>query len=223
MPKQIINLIGIVVSLGIIALGVALVAVPMYLQSLDVSSQTATVANTNAVYQAQVDNLRAEEERIDEIDASVAALHAQIPAVGQLDDVFELVGKAAAASGATVQAVTAGVPAAFTPPVDPTLDATAAPVAETPAPDASAAPEDAATDTTTETTTTDAAPAASGRQQVDFVISVTAADEGQVTAFLDALRAGPRLLSNVTATSNRTGEGGYDVQVSALTFVDKEG
>ena len=45
-----------------------------------VDAQTATVANTNAIYQAQVDSLRAEEENLDEINATVAALRAQIPA-----------------------------------------------------------------------------------------------------------------------------------------------
>ena len=62
-----------------------------------------------------------------------------------------------------------------------------------------------------------------GRQQVDFAISVTAADMAQATAFLDALRAGPRLLSSITATATQTGEGSVDVQVSALTYVDAEG
>ena len=43
------------------------------------------------------------------------------------------------------------------------------------------------------------------------------------TAFLDALRAGPRLLSSITATTADTGEGGIMVQISALTYVDSEG
>jgi len=65
--------------------------------------------------------------------------------------------------------------------------------------------------------------AAAGRQQVDFVISATAGDMEQATAFLDALRAGPRLLNSVTATMTQNGGGGVDVQISALTYVDAEG
>jgi hypothetical protein len=45
----------------------------------------------------------------------------------------------------------------------------------------------------------------------------------QVTAFLDALRAGPRLLHSITATSAQTGEGTIDLQVKAHTFIDVEG
>ena len=52
---------------------------------------------------------------------------------------------------------------------------------------------------------------------------MTAADMDQATAFLDALRAGPRLLSSITATTTQTGEGSVDVQVTALTYVDAEG
>ena len=44
MPKQLITVIGLVVSLGIIVLGVVLVAVPMLLSSFTVDSQTASVA-----------------------------------------------------------------------------------------------------------------------------------------------------------------------------------
>ena len=45
----------------------------------------------------------------------------------------------------------------------------------------------------------------------------------QATAFLDALRAGPRLLSSVIATSTQSGAGDVDIQISALTYVDAEG
>ncbi|WP_194408810.1 hypothetical protein [Microbacterium cremeum] len=218
MPKHLVTALGLILSLGVIALGVFLVALPLYFQAVAVDVQTATVANTNAIYQAQVDGLRAEEERLDEIDASVADLRSQIPATGQLDDVFEVVGRAAEASGVALTAVTAGEQVAFVvrTGVDDDPAAASAP-APTPAPTAGgtdAATGDAAT------TPTAGAGAGAGRQQVDFVIQATAADMAQATAFLDALRAGPRLLSNVTATSTQTGSGTVDVQITALTYVD---
>ena len=95
MPKQLISVIGLIVTLGVVALAILLVAVPMWVQSLAVDTQTDGVANTNAIYQAQVDALEAEKERQDEIDASVAQLRTQIPGVNQLDDVFEVIGRAA--------------------------------------------------------------------------------------------------------------------------------
>ena len=222
MPKHIVTAIGLIVSLGVIALGVFLVAMPLYFQAVSVDGQTATVASTNALYQAQVDELTEQQENLGEIEANVAGLRAQIPATGQLDDVFEVVARAAEASGVQITSVTAGEQVAYAT----RTGATEGDPAAVPAP----APEatEAATDATTGTPTDAAAPApdaaaGAGRQQVDFAISATATDMEQATAFLDALRAGPRLLNSVTATMTQSGEGTVDIQVSALTFVDAEG
>jgi hypothetical protein len=224
MPKQLVTVLGLVVSLGVIALGVFLVALPLYFQAVGVDAQTATVANTNAIYQAQVDQLTAEEENLDQINATVADLRSQIPATGQLDDVFEVVARAAEASGVSLTAVSAGEQVAFTARTGATAGG-AAPVAPVPAPTPSAT--EGATEPTTGTTTDAAAPvdgiATAGRQQVDFVISAQAADMAQATAFVDALRAGPRLLIPETVTMTESGAGAVDVQISALTFVDAEG
>lgn len=224
MPKQLVTVIGLIVSLGVIALGVFLVALPLYLQAVGVDAQTATVANTNAIYQAQVDNLTAEAENLDQINADVADLRSQIPATGQLDDVFEVVARASEASGVSLTAITAGEQVAFAARTGAT-DRDAAAGAPDPAPTPSAT--EGATDPTAGTTTDAAAPVdavvTGGRQQVDFVISATATDMAQATAFLDALRAGPRLLNSITATTTQSGEGTIDVQISSLTFVDAEG
>lgn len=219
MAKGIITLIGLVVSLGVIALGTVLVALPVFLQSLSVEGQTATVANTNVVYQAQVDNLRKQQEDIDTINASVATLRAQIPAAGQFDDVFEVIGRAAAAAEVDIVSITAGDQVAFAPHIGPATEAPQVPAQST----------DTATDAgidQTDNGATEAAPTevpVSGRQQVDFALQVTASGMDQVTTFLDALRGGPRLLSNMTATAVTNGEGSVSVQVSALAYVDEEG
>ena len=148
---------------------------------------------------------------------------AQIPATGQLDDVFEVVARAAEASGVSLTAVTAGEQVVFVVRTG-TEDAAAVPApAPEPTPEATAEATEG-TDAASEATATTAAPATpAGRQQVDFVISATAADMAQATAFLDALRTGPRLLNSVTATSSQSGEGTVDLQVSALTYIDEEG
>ncbi|WP_127475537.1 hypothetical protein [Microbacterium sulfonylureivorans] len=232
MPKQLVTIIGLVVSLGVVAVGVALVALPMWMQSLAVDGETATVADTNALYQAQVDTLETEADRQGEIDASVAALRTEIPAANQLDDVFEVVGRAADTAGVTITSATAGESAAFV-----ARTAASAPGEEpvaVPAP----APEDGTDGAAAEGEATEAAEGVAtdagtvidegadapltGRQQVDFTIAVTANDMAQVTRFLDALRAGPRLLAGITATTTLTGTA-VEVQVSALTFVDSEG
>lgn len=228
MPKHLVTAIGLIVSLGVIALGVFLVALPLYFQAAGVDAQTATVANTNAIYQAQVDGLREQEGNLGEINASVAELRSQIPATGQLDDVFEVVGRAAEASGVAITAVTAGEQVVYVMRTGATDSDT---VALAPAPEPTPAPTAGGTDAATGdgAAAPDAAAdvggnaAAAGRQQVDFVISATAADMAQATAFLDALRAGPRLLNSITATTTQSGAGTFDVQISALTFIDAEG
>ena len=218
MPKQLITVLGLVVSLGVIALGVFLVAVPLYFQAVGVDTQTTSVANTNALYQAQLDRLKAEQDNLEQINANVADLRSQIPVTGQLDDVFEVVARAAEASGVALSAVTAGEQVVFTP-----RSGTEEPAAST------SQPEPAPTDATNaaDPSTTPEAPADAGvpegRQQVDFVISAIAGDMGQVTAFLDALRAGPRLLSTITTTANQSNEGAIEIQITALTYVDAEG
>jgi len=224
MPKHLVTAIGLIVSLGVIALGVFLVALPLYFQAVGVDAQTATVAGTNAIYQAQVDNLTAQQENLDQINADVAELRAQLPADGQLDDVFEVVGRAAETTGVQLTAVTAGEQVAFAERTG-VEGADGAAATATPAPEPTPAATDAAADTTG---TTDAAapalPSANeSRQQVDFTISATAGDMAQATAFLDALRAGPRLLSSVTVTTSQSGEGTVSLQISALTYVDEEG
>ncbi|WP_374977781.1 hypothetical protein ACEYYH_08585 [Microbacterium trichothecenolyticum] len=227
MPKHLVTAIGLIVSLGVIALGVFLVAMPLYFQAVAVDAQTATVASTNALYQAQVDELTAQQENLDEITANVAGLRSQIPATGQYDDVFEVVGNAAAASGVAITSVTAGEQIVYTTRTGATEGDPAA-AAAAPAPEATDAATDPNAAADANATDVNAAPApdaavAAGRQQVDFVISATAADMAQATAFVDALRAGPRLLNSMAVTMTQSGEGTVDIQITALSYVDEEG
>ena len=224
MSKTLITALGLVVSLGVIALGVLLVAMPLYFQSTAVDTQTQTVAGANAVYQAEVDSLREQEGNLPAINASVEGLRAEIPAIAQLDDVFEVIAKAADSTGVSIQSVTAGEQVVFVARTGEVADAAAAPLA----PESTEATEGADVAETTDAATGEAAaepvtPVADGRQQVDFVIQIEAADMNQATAFLDALRAGPRLLTSIQSTASQPGGGVIGLQVSALTYLDSEG
>lgn len=235
MPRSLINLIGAIVTVAVLALGVFLVAVPIGLQALAVVGQTATVASTNALYQSQVDQLTAEKKRLGEIQTSVAELEGQITRANELDDVFELVAKAAEASGVEIKGVTAGDAAAFVVRTAPTTIEEAAQAADpsaaadgaeagTPSA-ATSTPAPSPTDQTGQepsTPTADAPPAPAGRTQVDFSVNVTAPTFDQAIAFLDALRNGPRLLEQVETSIAPTGTG-FDVTLSALTFVLPKG
>ncbi|WP_169582757.1 MULTISPECIES: hypothetical protein [Microbacterium] len=234
MPKHLITVIGLIVSLGIVALAVVLVALPMWVQSLSVDAQTTEVENTNQLYQAQVTALETEEERLDEIEASVVALRTEIPAVNQLDDVFELISRAADSAGVTITSATAGANAAFVTRTTPSVPGDPASAPTPPAEPEADSGEGAADSGTAETPQSDSGEAQGGsaspsdvttlegRQQIDFEIAIKANEMDQVTKFLDGLRAGPRLLSSITATATQTGTA-IEVQIKALTFIDSEG
>ena len=174
MPKQIVTALGLIVSLGVIALGVFLVALPLYFQAIGVDAQTSTVAATNAQYQAQVSQLTEQQQNLDEINASVAGLRSQIPDEAQLDDVFEVVARAVETTGAVMTSVTAGEQVAF-----------------------------------------------AARTLPPELGTSAAADMAQATAFVDALRAGPRLLIPNAVMATQNDDGTVDVQVTALTFNDE--
>ncbi|GAA4354141.1 hypothetical protein [Microbacterium rhizosphaerae] len=236
MPKQIINLIGILVSVAVLALGIFLVAMPLVTQALGVNAQADQVSHTNVLYQAQVDALNKAKQNKSATDAAVATLRVQIPAAPQLDDVFDVVARASESSGATIATITAGTQTAFVVRTGPTtLSEEKATSNPTPAPSATASgtvgdaqqAKDQSNAQTAQTNAATGATSAAGgqtatgqtRTQIDFAITIKATDMNQVTAFLDGLRAGPRLLSNITSTVTQNGTG-IQANVTALTFVD---
>ena len=208
MPRSLINLIGILVTIAVLAMGVFLIAGPVAAQALGVVGDTATAANANVVYQAQVDHLQEEEARLDEIESSVMSLQAQITPTNDLDDVFEVVARAAQSSGVTIVSVTAEDAVPFE---ERTAPVEAAPTAEQPADTAeSQAPAGESG------VSSDAAPA--GRAQVPIAINISAAEMKEVVAFLDALRSGPRLLGQIETSVSTTGTG-FNASLSSLAYV----
>ncbi|WOQ70433.1 hypothetical protein RYJ27_04280 [Microbacterium limosum] len=220
--KQLINVAGALVVLGALLAGVLLAALPLFLKADQTHQAAATVEQGNVVYDAQVQSLRADAARFDAISADVAELREQIPADAQSDDVFEIVGAAAAETGVTVVSVAAVDPETWTEPAaaDSDQQDAAATVPEeaaasTPAPAPSAPPG-------AEPGAEPAPDAESPRTQVPFSIAVQAADPAQAVAFIDALGRGPRLVSIEHAALSPTTDG-YDLTVAALTFVRLDG
>lgn len=198
--KQFINLLGIVVIVAILVAGVALIALPMWSQSQTTDASTRTVAQTNAVYEAQVSQLTAVMDGDADLDRQLAELRADIPAITKFDDVFEIVNDAVNDLDLTIQKISIAETEDWVPRVDassaPVVDA--APAAQDPA----TASE--ATETADEATETPAAPAstevaASSQRQAAVNIEVAAPDAKTATAFIDALGKGPRLLSPLNA------------------------
>ncbi|MCT9821616.1 hypothetical protein N3K63_15120 [Microbacterium sp. W1N] len=222
--KQLINLLGILVVVGILIAGIALIAVPMVGQAQTTASQTATVEQTNAVYEAQIAQLTAAQADQAQLDADTAALRAEIPASTQFDDVFEIAINAAVTHQLTIQSVTMAEPAPWVPRTSVADDGTAAPAEPAPATDAPAedaageGTADAAGDAGTGAAAPAADPASTPRQQAVATITVPAPDFEAATAFVDSLQDGLRLLNPV----NFEYTGGI-LTVTVNTFIRTDG
>lgn len=251
MNKQLITLIGALVTVGVVALGALLGAVPLFNGGLTALGQTTQAASTNATYSQQIDSLNAAKKNLSQTQASVSALQAQIPDKPLLDQAFDIVDAAATASGATITSITRGELTAFEPrPAPPraglVIDkpgATPAPAADAPASGGTGPVSDAkstasAADANAAATGADAnganapaasgdtaaksAAAASGRQQVRISIAVSAPTMDAVQQFLDGLRDADRLIAIDTA-SVTAGSDGFDIKVEAIAFLRTDG
>lgn len=220
--KQLINLAGILIIVAVLVIGVVVVAMPMVGQAQDTDSQTRTVSEANAVYDIQVAHLTRENDRIVEIDASLAALRTSIAATPQLDDVFEIINAAATGTAASIQSVRVADPTAWTARAS-VVDAIGSGVpipAATPAPEVT---EDPVADDAQPGGEPQPAPVAtpdamtSPQLQVVVTIQVAVPDALVAAAFVDALAAGDRLL---TPISNRYLDGVLTVE--ALAFIRTE-
>lgn len=229
-PKNVVHGLGALIVLAVVAAGIALVAVPVYLQSLATESQVMTAAGQNAAYQTQVDDLRTSQSQIGAITADVAALSAQIPAESRFDDVFEIVGKAAEGAHVTVVSVEAGDPVPYAARTAPTAPG-AAPAQTGQTTDAGSTAADAAENPAPAAGTTDAGGAsgagqsgtgAPGRLQAAFTITVDTPDVASATRFLDALRDGPRGVAIIHSALTGSGDG-LQLSVDALAFIRTKG
>lgn len=113
--KQLINLAGILAVVVVLVAGVALIALPMYSESRAVDDQTRTVTTNNTIYQQQVAILAEAGARIDQIDADLESLRAQIAPDTQLDDIHALVAEAAEDLDIRVMSVAVDEPEPWTP------------------------------------------------------------------------------------------------------------
>ncbi|KRA23036.1 hypothetical protein ASD65_00330 [Microbacterium sp. Root61] len=187
MPKQLINTVGLLLVLGIIAAATFLVALPIYLQSVGADADSRAVASQNANTQASIDALAA--QNVGSVQDGADHLRQEIPARAELDSVSALIASAAAKSGVTVVSITPGSP----------IDA-----------DAADASDGVVGGDTTGTTTEDVgastdAGAATGRLRIPIEFQVSTTDLDAALEFIDTLREGPRLVGNIAASYSGRG------------------
>lgn len=180
MPKQLINTIGAVIVAAILLAAIGLVAFPLFLQTMAVTAQSATVATQNAQQQAAVDALAAKETELPQLEAQVAELETEIPSEPHNDTISALVAAAAEETGVTVTNFAPSEPI---------------PVDQTPGAEATV----------------------SGRVQIPIMIDATAPSLDHMTAFLDALRAGDRLIVGLEPSIS-TGSAGSQGTISAVAL-----
>lgn len=224
-PKQLINLIGIVVIVALLVAGVTLIAMPMYGSARTIDADTRTVAETNDLYEVRIARLTEANGRIQDISADVSRLRGEIAASSHLDDVMAIVVDAAASAGATIDGVSAADAEPWTPRAGLGDDEAAAPApADEPAAEGGAEPaagggadDGAVADGGAADGTAAVAPAVSPRKQIPVTITVTPPDAAAAAAFVDALGRGPRLLVPIDATL-----AGGTLTVTALALVRTE-
>lgn len=218
--RRLINLAGtLLVAIALVA-GTMLTALPIYLESRDLNDQERHVAASNQLLQTQIDALQAKEAELPQVEQDLADLHGQLPRIPKLDDVTQLVVKAAGKSDTAIKSIDFGdiVPFAVrdAEAVIAQLPQTATGVAPNANGDSSNANGDSSTEAgsaegaTTDSSAGDAGPTAKpapptpDQLQVPVTIGVNAADQASANRFLDELRIGQRLLriDAVTATSD---------------------
>lgn len=205
MTKQLISIIGGVICGAILLLAIVFGVAPQVSAAFSTFGQAAQVDQTNAAYQAEITHLQTEKQNLDETKLNVAKLHVQIPATAKLNNAFEVISKAATAAHATVTSITAGDPAVYVAKEAPTQAGLPTPA---PTPARTAAPKPGSPE--------------AGRTQYPVAIVVVVKDAGAAAEFLDGLRAGPRLLANITSTAVQQ-PAGIQLQVAAMAFADQTG
>ena len=234
MTKQLITLIGALITAVVLVAAVMIGVVPLVGGVFSADAQRTQVAATNQTYEMQIAALQEQQQRMGEIEAAVAELRAQVPDAPLLNQVFERIAQAEDSSGARVESVSRGDLMPYAPRVGVGEDAAPAAAAT---PDAeptseTGTPIDAANDVAADANANSAATnaangapeaasgsaAASDRAQVEISITATADDVASAVAFVDALRTGPRAVA-IDTVSLSGAPGAFTVQITALAFL----
>ncbi len=222
MSKQLVTVIGLVVSLGVIALGVFLVAMPLYFQAVSVVGRPQrSPRRTRSIRRRSTACASRRRTSIRSTRASPGSVRRSPPPASSTTSSRSSAVQPRHPGSPSPRSRPASRSCSRPAPVPPKV--TLQPLRQhrllsrrrpTPRPTRSMRRHRHAPSGNV---------SATGRQQVDFEIQATADDMAQATAFLDALRSGPRLLSSISAIATGAPAGTVDVQISALTYLDAEG
>lgn len=200
LPKRLINLIGTVLVVGMLAVGIFMVAWPLYTGHLEVEAQRLSVAQSNDVQAARIQELAKQQAELPALTAELDGLRQQIPVTASLDQASKLAVAAAKASGSHLQTFAVGDTVEFVPPAGVVADAAAQPSAPA-----------------------DGSAAESPRLQTSVSFTITTDSTAQVAEFVDKLRTGSRLVQIVQVLVSTGDEVPVVVTgtVTALIFVQQ--
>lgn len=227
MTRQLINLIGGLVTVLVLVAGVLLIGLPMYSGSKTADGEADDVARSNDTQQTVIDGLRAQQAKFDQLEAEVSQLRQQIATEPRVDDILALAIAGAAEHGGTIDSLAAteaepfavrtaeqGVDGAAPEPVSAAAsggvasDGSAPPAEETAGAAASAAP------------TSEPAASETDQQQVKVTLGVTVPSVEAATAIVDSLRRGPRVVA-ITKATTTTEDESIKLSVEMLVFVNR--
>lgn len=216
--------IGAVLAMVVIAvLGWIVGVQPQLTSAASSAAQTMTVTATNARYQATLDKLKADHEKLPELQQELAALTASVPASTDSSSFVKELNEVAAARGVTITALTFSDAVGYKPPAAPV------PAASSSAPTSTATPVPAAS-ASPATGTTPAAPAPVTNPLVTatnfFASPVQVAVTGQlanVLDFLDGAQKGTRLflvtsLSSTPSTAEGAPAGTVEATIGGYIY-----
>lgn len=203
LDARLLNLLGLLVIIAVFALGATSIVLPLFEGVRGAQEEIAADELRNEASRTKLTELQAAEERRGEIEQSLAALRAQMPATAKTDTALQVIENALASSGAVVRSVSFGETAPFTPRT-PTGDEAPAAAAPATPPETDTSSSDASTETATADPATEgdasSEVALDTEWQIEVTVSVAVPDEAAALIFLDRLRSDSRILLPVEAT-----------------------
>jgi Tfp pilus assembly protein PilO len=213
---RILSGLTILVMIALVAAGWLLVAQPQLAAASTANDQIASVNTQVATTQTTINQLRAEQAKLPDLKAQLAALRSSIPTDADVSQYIDTLNALAGASGVTLTSIKVSPAAAYVAPVIvPPVTASTS----TPAPASTSAPATPATPVTPTAWSPTVDSTITGINFVSIPVNVTVSgSQDQTLAFLKGLQTGTRLFL-VNAINNTVASDGNGVTASIDGFI----
>ncbi|PZE69712.1 hypothetical protein [Curtobacterium sp. MCBD17_021] len=216
MSRNRLNLVAAIVAMVVVVVGGFFLAVqPQLAQASDAHEQRSTVEANNAVSRTELDRLRAQAEKLPEMEARLKQLRASVPEGSDVAGFIDEIDRVASQAGVVVASYTTSDAVPYAPPA-----------AAEPAPTAADTSTAASTPSATAAATAPAAPSVTTDPTITSgnfsVVPVTVAVNGtfdEALRFVSGLQSGKRLfLITAVSSTQQSGDDGTASGTSTWTF-----